>query len=414
MNYLQTSIRIFIFICFVLQSNRLFSTDLVVAPGGTGGSYATLGAAIAAASAGDRIIVYPQPNNAAYSETALTITKSLQILSANEGAFYTIDAPSITITPSTANATITIIGMKLITGGIATGAASPAGARTNINLMNDSIKVGAVSITHDNYNLTAAANYIDNGVTFKYGKLLGNAISSIVTVNNDASTNNVGDTTLIIGNRINYYTSVNTGGINWNSTSQFFNFQNNFIIASYPSNNTNVGIIVGTSRAGNAATNMILNNTICKITYSLYGAMSINVNATANVDLLNNLVVAPLYSYGIAVGTGNFNTHYNYCTSFSGFTNDGTNISPTSTTLNTTTGAITNPLSNAINGGTPDSAYADIDLTRNDAGCYGGSYTQDNFFPITANDWARVILVTAPRRVMVNSTINVKAIGFDK
>jgi hypothetical protein len=71
-------------------------------------------------------------------------------------------------------------------------------------------------------------------------------------------------------------------------------------------------------------------------------------------------------------------------------------------------------LSNCINGGTVDSAYADIDLTRNDAGCYGGSYTLDNFFPITANDWARVILVTAPRRVLVNGTINVKAIGFDK
>lgn len=343
MNYLSTSFRIMLALVLVFSSNKLFSADLVVAPGGTGGSYATLGAAIAAASAGDRIIVYPQPNNGSYSESALTITKSLQILSANEGAYYTIDAPSITITPSTANATITIIGMKLLTGSIATGAASPAGARTNINLMNDSIKVGGLTISHDNYNLTAAANYIDNGVSFKYGKLLGNVFASIVTVNNDASTNNVGDTTLIIGNRVNFYSGTyNVGGINWNSTSQYFSIQNNFIYATYPAVGANVGIIVSTSRSGTAATNVINNNTIYKVLYSLYGAMSISANSTANVDVLNNLVIAPLYAYGIALGTGNFNAHYNYCGSFSGFTNDGTNIAATNTTLNASTGQITN------------------------------------------------------------------------
>lgn len=399
-----------------MSNTSLFATDLVVAPGGTGGSYASLGAAITAASSGDRIIVYPQANGASYSEGALTITKSLQILSANEGAFYTIDAPSITITPATANATVTIIGMKLLTGGISTGAASPAGARTNINLMNDSIKSGAISVTHDNYNLTAAANYIFNGVTFKYGKLIGNHITSYITINNDASTNNVGDTTLIIGNRIYTYTgSTSVAGINWNSTSQYFMIHNNFLHLTYPSNAAEVGIIVSTSKAGSASTNSVNNNTIYRTTYSIYGAMSITVNATASVDILNNLVIAPLYGYGINTSgnAANYNVHYNYCASFGGFTNDGTNIAPTNTTVNTI-GQITNVLSNAINGGTPDSAYADIDLSRNDAGCYGGSYTQDNFFPITANDWARVILVTAPRRVMVNSTINVKAIGYDK
>ncbi|QLH45637.1 MAG: hypothetical protein HWD58_08485 [Bacteroidota bacterium] len=68
-------------------SIQVKAADLVVAPGGTGGTYASLNTAIAAASAGDRIIVYPQANGASYSETAITITKSLQILSANEGAF---------------------------------------------------------------------------------------------------------------------------------------------------------------------------------------------------------------------------------------------------------------------------------------------------------------------------------------
>lgn len=397
-------------------SIQVKAADLVVAPGGTGGTYASLNTAIAAASAGDRIIVYPQANGASYSETAITITKSLQILSANEGAFYTIDAPGITIAPTTAASSITIIGMKLLTGGIATSGNAPAGARSSINILNDSIMSGALSFNHDNYNVTAAANFISSGVVFKYGKVIGNHITSSITCNNDASTNNLGDTTMIIGNRVYYYTAGNNGGVNWNNTNQHFSIQNNFIRLDYPGNATNFGIYVQNGRNSAAGTNVINNNTIIKQTYSIYYGITINTGASSVTEIMNNLIVAPLYGGGLITSTGNYDIHYNYVSnaSFGGFTNDGTNVAPTNTTINAANGLITNALSNTINGGTPDSAYSDINLTRNDAGCYGGSYTQDNFFPITGNDWARVILVTAPRRVMVNGTINVKAIGYDK
>jgi hypothetical protein len=152
-----------------------------------------------------------------------------------------------------------------------------------------------------------------------------------------------------------------------------------------------------------------------KTTYSIYHGYTISTATNSTTDFQNNLVLAPLYQYAYAFSGGSFNAHYNYAVPFNwtGMTNDGTNQAATNTTLNAD-GLNTNALSNTINGGTPDSAYADINLTRNDVGCYGGSYTLDNFFPITASDWARVILVTAPRRVLVNGTIQVKATGYDK
>ncbi|QLH45636.1 MAG: hypothetical protein HWD58_08480 [Bacteroidota bacterium] len=51
---------------------------------------------------------------------------------------------------------------------------------------------GSLNFNHDNYNVTAAANFISSGVVFKYGKVIGNHITSSITCNNDASTNNLG------------------------------------------------------------------------------------------------------------------------------------------------------------------------------------------------------------------------------
>lgn len=393
---------------------QINATDLIVAPGGAGGAYASLNAAIAAASANDRIIVTPQSGSAAYTEGTITITKSLQILSTTEGTYYAIDG-NINVTPSTAGISLTITGMKLLTGGIQSTIASPTGARSAINLLNDSLAVGSVSFNHDNYNLTCGNNYIEGGITFRFGKILGNVIRNQVVVNTDASTNNPLDTVQVIGNKITYYSGANSGAITWSSTSQFFSIQNNFIYLNYPSNTVNYGIWSTVSKASLAGTNTVTNNTIYKPTYTLGYGIPLNTNATSYTEVYNNLIVAPIYQYAYTFSGGNFNVHYNYATAFNfnGVTNDGTNTTATSTTVNTD-GVITNALSNAINGGSPDAFYDDINLSRNDAGCYGGSYTLDNFFPFTAGDWARVLLVSAPRRVLVNGTISVKAVGYDK
>jgi hypothetical protein len=413
MKKIFTSTTLFI-ISILTLTNSVKAADLVVASGGAGGAYATIGAAVAAASANDRIIVYPQAGGSSFSEGTLTINKSLQILSANEGAYYAVDG-NINITPSAAGMSVTIIGMKLFTGGIQSTIAAPVGARCVVNLLNDSLAQGAITFNHDNYNLTTASNYIEGGITFRFGKVIGNIIKANITVNTDASVNNPTDTILIIGNKISFNSSTShAAGIYWTSTSQFFNIQNNYINLTHPSNYANIGIYSTTSKASMAGTNVIYNNTLNK-QYVLNYGMLIQTNATSYTDIQNNLNLAAIWNPAYSLSGGTFNVHYNFAiaNSFSGFTNDGTNIIATNTTLNSE-GLNTNALSNTINGGNPDSAFVDLDLTRNNAGCYGGSFTLNNFFPITSNDWARVMLVTAPRRVLVNGTINVKAIGFDK
>jgi hypothetical protein len=194
--------RVILLMLTLISSTLTRATDLVVASGGQGGAYSSIAAAIAAAAPNDRIIVYPQPNNASYSEGTITITKSLQILSANEGAFYAVDG-NINFTPATAGINVTIIGMKLLTGSIQSTIASPTGARSSINLLNDSLVSGGVSFNHNNYNLTMASSYVAGSAVMCYGKILGNVIyNGQIVVNTDASVNNPNDSVMIIGNKI--------------------------------------------------------------------------------------------------------------------------------------------------------------------------------------------------------------------
>ena len=54
------------------------------ADGGQGGAFPTINAAITAASAGDRILIYPKSGGSPYTEN-IVINKNLQLLCALEG-----------------------------------------------------------------------------------------------------------------------------------------------------------------------------------------------------------------------------------------------------------------------------------------------------------------------------------------
>jgi hypothetical protein len=67
----------------------------------------------------------------------------------------------------------------------------------------------------------------------------------------------------------------------------------------------------------------------------------------------------------------------------------------------------------AINAGDPDVIYADLDLSRNDAGCYGGSFSRDNFddpVPTTAF----IGFVNAPRRTQAALSVPISADAIDR
>lgn len=66
----------------------------------------------------------------------------------------------------------------------------------------------------------------------------------------------------------------------------------------------------------------------------------------------------------------------------------------------------------AINAGDPSTAYLDLDLSRNDAGCWGGSWSMSNF--INAGAGPRVTLVNAPRTVVSGTSVAIDATAVQR
>lgn len=400
---------------------KSYATDYIVSAGGSGGSYATISAACSTAVSGDRIIVYPKPGGASYSEGTLVLNKSVQILSAVEGVYYTVSG-NIQISPSVAGLKISIMQMKLIDGVIAATTNAPAGPRCEVNIINDSLMhfVGQMDFAYNNYNLTLANCVTSHSVIARYGKFIGNKITANTTygLNIHSESAVTDDTVMVIGNKVIQGSASSSAlGISWSSNSAYFHIYNNFVLLNYQ-NVTYVGsgIEVSNARQSASGQNYIVNNTIKReYGYCYYGVYCVVPSSVCRVDIENNLHWVGSVYYGIYVSGGTLNIHYNMVTggAYAGFTNDGSNGTLANTSIDAD-GAITNPLSNAINGGNPDSAMADLDLSRNDCGAYGGSFSLSNFFPNGVNDWARVFLVMAPRRVLVNGTIQVKAFGYDK
>ncbi|HBF87692.1 MAG TPA: hypothetical protein DDX39_03535 [Bacteroidales bacterium] len=403
------------------------ATDLAVAENGTGGAYATITEAINAAADGDRIIVSPKSGGAPYSEN-LTIDKSLQFLCNNEGEMFVMQG-SITITPASGR-TVTFIGMKNLLGNI-DGSSNNAGSRCVVNIMNCEFTSGNLNFSYDYYDLNLVSTVINGKVAMKYGKVIGNQISAVdgycVTIASDANITN--DTIMIIANKlISNYPNYTHGGIYWGSSSHYFSMMNNYvkIANAYSSWATySYGINVVTAKNSNTGVNVIENNTLSRhigsggTNYS--GGIQVSstpVNST--VTLMNNLIIAnstETLQWGLvfASNSGIVSASYTYMNSyvsspFNGLTDNGTNSIASNATIDIDGNLAL--ASDAINAGNADSIYYDIDLTRNDIGCYGGSYTLDNYFPITGA--ARVYLLMAPRRITVGNTMNIKAEAFDR
>ena len=70
--------------------------------------------------------------------------------------------------------------------------------------------------------------------------------------------------------------------------------------------------------------------------------------------------------------------------------------------------------SSSQNTGNPSNQYLDLDLTRNDIGCFGGSNSFANYHPIDDGKSSRVSFVTTPRVLYQGETFTPSVIGFDK
>jgi len=416
--------------------NNTFATDLCVAENGAGGCYSTITAAINAAVDGDRIIIAPKAGNAAYAEN-LTVTKSLQFLCNTEGGQYALTG-NITITPAVGRS-ITFIGMNNLQGSISASGSSPAGVRCQVSIMNCNFGNGSVNFDYDNFDVkVVSCVFIDGSVALRYGNVIGNDITSVVNyyqvhyyssfywcasiyIGTDATPTN--DSILVVGNKITYNGAASVymygDGIASLTTNQFFYISNNYITTTtLVSSNYPIPLYINSAKNSSLGRNTILNNTVNFQTPTLSsGAIYLSgIPTNAYTDVYNNLLLSGQSGgYGIynSSSTGPIAVSYNFMSSvlpLNGVVNDGTNNLTSNTTLNVS--GKPNSGSDAINGGSLDEAYYDINLTRNDAGAYGGSFTLDNFFPVTGS--ARVYFISAPRKVLSGGTLNVQGGSFDR
>ena len=398
------------------------ATDRIVAYGGTGNAFSTITAAIAASSSGDRIIIYP--STVAFSEN-LTITTSLQLLSATEGQQWSLTG-NITYNPATAGQSLTISGMNNLSGNITTSINAPAGTRTKVNILGSKLAAGYIDFSTSNYDMNVASDSIMGGgyVYINYGKVVGNyinvgaAYAHGIYINTDATATT--DTMYVVGNKIicttyTYNSSRPTYGILWSSTSQYYYMANNFITGKADYQTT---IYVANTKTAATGGNSMLNNTVINNYNSTWTVYSGSANSPTFV-FNNVLMPGTIGYYGLyAPSSINQTVSYNhfgtgFTAALSGTTNDGTNNTNSNTTIDNNTGiALTG---SALNGGNPDSTHVDLDLTRNDAGTGGGSYKFTNFHPMAnLGAGSRTTFMIAPRRIVVGQTFSIKGDGFDK
>lgn len=423
-------LRLQILLFGVIASQQLaFATDRIVADGGQGGAFSTITQAITASVANDRILVYPKSGGSPYTEN-IVINKNIQILSAVEGKYFGVNgAVNIDGASMPVNGSVTIIGMNLQNGNISAISQANSGGKTKVNILGCRLDNGIINFyTQHYYDLTASADSLMNGVVqLRFGRVIGcfiqnQTIASThnIYVTSDAISTN--DSILIVGNHmLTCPVAGYAAGIYWESTTQFQFISNNYI-RCMNANGYSGGIYIYTNKNSLAGRNTIINNTIYSPGYLWMAIYEYSLYQNSYNDVYNNLILSTLSSGygGIYWGTTvSFNTaSYNFVQSttggMTGLANNGTNNFNTNTAgfFNITTGELLAG-ADAINAGYSDSAFYDLDITPNDVGCYGGSFSLAQFHPMNLAG-SRVTYMMAPRRVVIGQAVNIKANSFDR
>lgn len=382
---------------FNLMAN---AADLYVRATGAGGAYTTVSAAITAANNGDRIIIQPKIDGSAYIEN-LTINKSLTFVSETNYNKYFIKG-TININPAPGRV-VTISNLSsgnfTIYNVVATGATT--GGRTTINLFN--CYLNNVDTTPANTTTNMSGCTVSGFVFFSHGRMTGNSAQRIMAYNTSSDNSLATNDIEIIGN-------ATTSTIGSQQTSYNFKFYNNF---------TSGFGIYNTKTSG---TNEIVNNTIYEPNGGDIAPIYISINGDpgtgGNISIMNNaisFVVAQTNACiqninSVATVTATYNVSTN------AFVTEGTisqsnNTGAANMNFNNTTYTVTGA---NVNAGNPAVSYTDLDLTRNDAGHYGGSNSWANYWPTDSGNKAQINYLVTPRIITSGNTLNISGSGFSK
>lgn len=376
------------------------AADLYVRATGSGGAYTTVSAAITAANNGDRIIIQPKTDGSAYVEN-LTISKSLTFVSENNYNKYFIKG-TININPA-AGRVVTISNLSsgnfTIYNVVATGATT--GGRTTINLMN--CYLNNVDTTPANITTNMSGCTVSGFVYFSHGRMTGNNVDRMTAYNTSSDTSMAASDIEIIGNAVSSW-------IGSQQSSYNFKFYNNF---------TSGFGIYNTKTSGS---NEIVNNTVYEPNGGDIAPIYISINGDpgtgGNIAIMNNAISFVVGQTNaciqnvnnVAIVTATYNVSTNP------FVTEGTitqsnNTGAANMNFNNTAYTVTGM---NVNAGNPAVSYTDLDLTRNDAGHYGGSNSWANYFPADNGGRPQVNYLVTPRAVLSTGTLNVSGSAYSK
>lgn len=368
--------------CFLLlAAMSTNATDRVVSPNGT---YNTISSAIAASSDGDRVLVTP----ATYNEN-LVVSTALSILSNQEGVRYTVTG-SLTLQNADGKS-VTLSGARILGGVRSTGSYLN---RTVIGILDS--YTGFCDLDEPGIRVEMYGDSLVGDLRFSSGTiagctLLGTALISTLIRLQGSST--LPEDIWIVGNILGSETSVKKGILV--TSTKAFHIENNVFIDNQSASSA-VDLALPGDQAGPVSS--ILNNSFIKWTTENFPAVMNSTGTVFNLILKNNAVVR--FSGGVI----------NTLPSWPQLTQSH-NVLASPTWLSPSTGqpVIGSPL---INAGDPDPRYLDLDLTVNDAGCYGGSNSRENF--TTPMGSAVVGFMQAPRVVAQGEPVNISVTGFDR
>lgn len=386
-----------LFIAIVSLFTTLASAaDLYVRDFGAGGSYSTISAAISAASDGDRIIIRPKSGGIPYLEN-LIVNKSLSFVCETNFTKYLIQG-TIAVTP-TAGRVVSFYNLNLTSSLSVSGATT--GGRATLNVFNSTIG-SDLNALQQNISLYASGNTISGGIYFTHGRCTANNCVVIILGAAGTETNPATDDVEIVANALSYYADA----INLNQRNYNFKVLNNYIYPGY--------IYVGGVKTGGS--NEIRNNSINSLNqYPIY--VTLSASNPGFISVLNNVLnysssVIKIYN---SPATASIYAFYNMSsTTFSttGVTSQSSNTGSASMIINHGTYTITGA---NVNAGYPEDDYADIDLTRNDIGNWGGSNSWGNYWPSAVGNKPQINYLNTPRRIFVGTTtMNANAAGHSK
>jgi hypothetical protein len=301
-----------------------------------------------------------------------------------------------------------LIGAEVSGGG---SIVDSGGLNSNVRIINCKVTTGNIySYFNDGKTWVDNDSVLNGAIRIYNGRVSGCYVHGEIQLLSGAPSSN--DTVAIVGNH---------AAISCASTTVYSYVANNFVtLTGAPFGQPNIGILISGAKSDASIKNVVFNNTVNKAGPGASNAYKFSQASGALIEIHNNIATKEASAYSSAIGfVGNnqsgMNFTYNYdhssTTAFSNLPTDPTNISGSTTTVDSNTGILVAG-SDAINGGDPGTAYLDLDLTRNDAGCYGGSYSRENF---TQTDMgSRVVFMKAPREVLQGQPVNVSGEGVDK